>query len=516
MIHAKFRRKPWKMLAAALSAAILTAAAWGGAGGMSASAQEAGRNGRGQLNVAYRTQEEISARIKLDGVSADDIPEFVVEPQALPPYSNIGIVSQTTLDSSIKMLNQMRYIAGLQDNVTLNDEYNLKAQAAAMVNALNKSLDHHPVQPAGMDAGIYNLGYEGASSSNLAMGYSSLNSAIVEGWMLDGNESNIDRVGHRRWILNPTMGQTGFGIVSLSTTYTSMYCFDRSNSSAKETQVAWPAQNMPVDYFDATYPWSISMGTTVDKASVLVSLRRVNDNAVWNFSAYGANGYFNVDNGGYGQKGCIIFRPDGITGYQAGDTFEVTITGTGINLSYTVQFFDPSAVVPASPAATVDWTAENARIDMTPDGGAAAILTGGQFEVPAETLNKIAGRNILCAFHIDPNMVFGISGLSMPAQAAAWKADFSYGTDIPAEQLSLLSGMAAATQSFTISGTAFPAPVNLFVNWGPEYAGKLAALYYYDTESGTLAAVQNSVVTESGQAVFTLDQGRQYVAIVVK
>ena len=35
---------------------------------------------------------------------------------------------------------------------------------------------------------------------------------------------------------------------------------------------------------------------------------------------------FNVDNGGYGQKGCVIFKPDSIS-IQAGENYEVTITG---------------------------------------------------------------------------------------------------------------------------------------------------------------------------------------------
>ena len=51
------------------------------------------------------------------------------------------------------------------------------------------------------------------------------------------------------------------------------------------------------------------------------------------------DGYFNVDNGGYGQKGCVIFKPDSIS-IQAGENYEVTITQDGTVIAdYTVHFF---------------------------------------------------------------------------------------------------------------------------------------------------------------------------------
>ena len=58
-----------------------------------------------------------------------------------------------------------------------------------------------------------------------------------------------------------------------------------------------------------------------------------------------ADGYFNVDNGGYGQKGCIIFKPDIESSeyrniYVNGDKFRVTVTGLKQPLSYQVSFFN--------------------------------------------------------------------------------------------------------------------------------------------------------------------------------
>ena len=47
--------------------------------------------------------------------------------------------------------------------------------------------------------------YDGTSSSNLGQGYRNLSTAITDGWIDDGDTSNIDRIGHRRWCLDPRM-----------------------------------------------------------------------------------------------------------------------------------------------------------------------------------------------------------------------------------------------------------------------------------------------------------------------
>ena len=114
--------------------------------------------------------------------------------------------------------------------------------------------------------------------------------------------------------------------------------FDNTFGATPYYGVAWPAQNMPIEFFRDIYPWSISMGDIVDISKVKVTLVRKSDNKKWVFSKKTKNGYFNVENSNYGQKGCIIFRPDNIT-YKAGDKFTVTITGLEQTVSYEVKFF---------------------------------------------------------------------------------------------------------------------------------------------------------------------------------
>ena len=288
----------------------------------------------GGLNVEYRSINEIKAFLNSNPASLNDRTSYKVQPSTRAPYA-LGELSSETTASALNMLNQMRYIAGLPGNVVIDNGYQSLAQAATVVNAANGVLTHYPSQPAGMDYSMYELGARGAASSNLAAGFASLNRAMVQGYMNDGDSSNIDRVGHRRWVLNPTMGKIGFGATNA---YYSMYAFDRSASSSY-SKVSWPAQNMPLEYWGNSYPWSNSIGRVVNASAVSVRLRRVSDNKVWNFSQGSSDGYFNVDNGGYGTAGCIIFRPANIE-YSVGDSFEVTISGVeSQDIKYTVNFF---------------------------------------------------------------------------------------------------------------------------------------------------------------------------------
>jgi len=294
------------------------------------------------INVAYHTQDEIRAFCAENAAGLNDALTFAENPVVSGDYS-AGKLSDKTLNSAINMFNQVRYIAGISYDVQLDDTYNSLTQTAALVNYVNGELSHYPSKPADMDEDLYNLGAKGAGESNIAWASwknAGMNQSLVNGWLDDGNDYNIDRLGHRRWVLNPNMKYTGFGAVTgTNGTYSAMYSFDMKNTKAGEYGVAWPAQNMPVEYFGTDFPWSVSMGKNVDITSVKVKLTRESDGKVWNFSSEEADGYFNVNNAGYGQKGCIIFRPDTSIKYTADDVFDVDITGLGSDVSYTVNFF---------------------------------------------------------------------------------------------------------------------------------------------------------------------------------
>lgn len=298
------------------------------------------------LGIAYRTQKEIEAFLAEKGALFTDEVSYAVEPQTEAPYK-AGVLSDETLEAAINMMNQVRFIAGIPYDVTLNTEYSALAQAGSLLNYVNGKLSHYPSRPDDMDTELYELGYQGASSSNIAWsstGYYTLN-RMIRLWMSDSDSSNIDRIGHRRWILNPSMEQTGFGVVKGSKgSYGAVYVFDNWYQDTGITGVAWPAQNMPVDYFGVSDAWSVSMGKVLDADAIKVVLTRKSDGKTWNFSSSSADGYFNVENSNYGQCGCIIFRPTtgDITSFSDGDSYHVEITQNEESyVSYDVNFFEP-------------------------------------------------------------------------------------------------------------------------------------------------------------------------------
>lgn len=287
------------------------------------------------INVNYHTTEEIKEYIN-DHPFYFSGSVFTVEPDYTnSPYSP-GSLDQSTLQNALNALNTMRFIAGI-DEVGLSSEYNDIAQAGALLNAVNGTLSHNPDQPSDMSYELYTKGRTGTSSSNLGRGYASLSQDIIYGWMSDaGSTSNVSTVGHRRWCLSPGMEETGFGNVGK---FYAMYVMDNVWAETPYYGVCWPAQVMPLDYFDTDDPWSISMGYNVDISKVEVTLVRNSDGRTWKFSQSSSDGFFNVENSNYGKTGCIIFRPNDIS-YRDGDRFDVSITGLDEDVNYSVEFAD--------------------------------------------------------------------------------------------------------------------------------------------------------------------------------
>ena len=196
---------------------------------------------------------------------------YDVAPGLKAPYS-LGKLKDEVVHRALNALNSLRFVAGLRADITISEEYTEKAQAAAVVNAVNGSMSHYPTQPAGMSVDMYELGYDGASHSNIAYGYGDLSTAMFKGWIHDGDSRNIDRVGHRRWVLNPRMRQTGFGMAG---TQMAMYALDGEwNMEGVPMYVAWPAQMMPIQWMSSDLPWSVSSREPIrDSATVIITRR---------------------------------------------------------------------------------------------------------------------------------------------------------------------------------------------------------------------------------------------------
>ena len=293
--------------------------------------------------VYKRSQEEIRTRMQNTSATTSLPVTYKVKPVA---NTVRGELSPETQNSAITLLNNIRYVAGL-DQVTYDESYAELAQAAAFVNMSIGIMTHAPAsvasKPAAMSQADWDLGCKGAAGSNIAAGRLWLRHSIFA-WVDDSDSTNIKNVGHRVYCLNPKMRKTGFGLAGSKS---AMYVTSESEGGIGvgfQTNIAWPAQNTPIEYFsNGATAWSLSDARSVrDISKVTVTLTRRNDGRKWVFKGtetYSPQNlkYFRVSNGG---SSTIVFRPDGILSYNDGDIFDVVISETGReDITYTVNFF---------------------------------------------------------------------------------------------------------------------------------------------------------------------------------
>jgi hypothetical protein len=247
----------------------------------------------------------------------------------------------------LQRLKTYRYVCGVPfEDLAWDDEYaSLTHHASLVCSQLNK-LTHTPEKPAGMSEQEYALGKRGAGESNLFSGRTEP-VTCVDGWMDDSDPSNIDRVGHRRWCLNPRMLKSAFGTVGK---YAAMYAFDGSNKSVPEWDyVAYPARGyMPIDLFSGHHAWSVSPNMSKFVRPAKDEIHAIIQPVDEKFTKVGAPlplDYFNVENGGFGSGTAIIFRPEAFS-VKADTRYKVEITGLKTKdgkpaeLMYLVHFVD--------------------------------------------------------------------------------------------------------------------------------------------------------------------------------
>ncbi|ONI41411.1 hypothetical protein AN639_02720 [Epulopiscium sp. SCG-B05WGA-EpuloA1] len=248
--------------------------------------------------------------------------------------SIIGQVNDTSLQNGLEVFNYIRFIAGLEP-VQLNQEFTELAQIVTFINANNGTLSRFPSKSQNISKGLYDLGVKAAKASNLAK-----NGTIVRSlwaFMHDSNSNNICEVGHRRWLLNPSMGETGFGY---SDQIFALYSIDNSKFSENAKSTIWPAENMPIEHFSNLQAWSFSNPRNFTD-DMSVKLSKNDGEQTWEFHSNDNNsdGFFNISKVSYGQPGALIFRPDDVV-YEDGDIFKIQILKDNeLVFDYRVNFF---------------------------------------------------------------------------------------------------------------------------------------------------------------------------------
>jgi hypothetical protein len=222
--------------------------------------------------------------------------------------------AQAERETAVRNLNGYRYICGLPYDVGLDRAHIAYAEAGSdLLKAIGK-LEHTPANP-GLPEDVYKAGYKGTSSSNIYMGSKEMSNS-VHGYMDDSDAKNIKMLGHRRWCLNPKMARTGFGRNDI---YSAMWSMDGKRTEAVEYDyTAFPPPGLvPNAVFKKDYAWSVSLNLDKyklpEEKNVKVKIFPAKLNAKTGDVDKAPQplelNYFGVDPGGYGIRGCIIFRP---------------------------------------------------------------------------------------------------------------------------------------------------------------------------------------------------------------
>jgi len=259
----------------------------------------------------------------------------------------------------LSRLRQYRYLCGVPFETLAWDPTCVElAEHASSINAKLNKMTHTPERPAGMSDAEYELGRKGAGESNLYSGRTEPG-PCVDGWMEDSDPKNIDRVGHRRWCLNPTMGKTGFGATG---SYAAMYAFDKSNRDIPDWDyVTYPARGyMPVQFFGPKHAWSVSPNMAKYQAPVEAEIKVTIQPADAKLAPVGAPlklDYYHVDTGGFGSGAAIIFRPAAFALQEGAFLVDITglkpRSGEAEPLQYVVHFINLQKVADGPESAAV-------------------------------------------------------------------------------------------------------------------------------------------------------------------
>jgi len=299
-----------------------------------------------QEALKYRMKDEITRRwlsyMPLDAGSLYMGENQIYEEQPVlsPGHYKVGKLKKSYIEDGMNAVNFARYLAGLPADIAPDWKLAEQQQAAALSNAAIDQLSHNPAQASGMSEELYQLGYKGASLSNLHAGIPTFYNAVLD-YMSDSDSSNIDRVGHRRWILNPLMTKTMFGMVFSDNRqypypYSSMYAVDseRQMDEISYDYIGWPAAGyFPTEWFSSTDAWSVSLNEkhydSKRTAEIKVRITRERDGKTWQLdqSNKDTGGNYFIVASRSSDPFCIIFRPAAIGAFEPDDKFHVEING---------------------------------------------------------------------------------------------------------------------------------------------------------------------------------------------
>ncbi len=380
-------------------------------------------SGQGGLSASEtaHSKEDIIAKWKQAKPLFNDYKNLVLEQPVLQPPYALGKGNEKHYEDALRFLNFIRYIAGLPDDLEMDETLNKRSQSVTLVNAVNGSNSHKPTRPAGMGDDLFLPASEDAIKCNLriesvngwfygkgsatAQGYNFHILSSLIGYAADNDSRNVTRVAHRRNMLRPMLKKTGFGYVKIeestedgTNTNYSMLEFSSNHvgdkSRVKEPDydfILWPPKGyFPTVFFNDNktgsdfYPWSVAINSKkhkiINPLDISVEVTRKADNAKW---VIGKIDYVDQDSHGEEKsflrvlKGnpywpeTIVFGLDKKATYLANDQYSVIIkgvkdlTGKDVPINYSVEFFD----LPCTLLEYPHFDFEKGKIDYYTDEG---------------------------------------------------------------------------------------------------------------------------------------------------
>ena len=254
-------------------------------------------------------------------------------------FSAIGRIAPEAEASAIAYLNFIRAVAGL-NGVSVFDLYTLRAQNASLLLAANDEITHDPARAEGMSEGLYESARLGAQECNLVKfnwDRPQILTDAIAYFARDDGTANLSTLSHRRWLLNPRMAETGFGLAKSESgmSYAAMYAVDSGNDASAWDYVAWPCGGaFPVELMRRDLAWSVSFNESIydlSASDVHITLTNLSTGDTFSFDPRRetGDGFCTLSPAICGSGACAIFRPNHADDfeYQQNQIFHVSITG---------------------------------------------------------------------------------------------------------------------------------------------------------------------------------------------
>lgn len=248
---------------------------------------------------------------------------------------NPGMLKDQVQNDLNHLTNTLRYTAGLHP-VGIDEDYAYFAQASSVINSLNNKLTHWPRAPKGYanDNPLYLDGYTGSSYSNIAQGFNALQQ--IYAYIMDDDEENWDRVGHRASLLNPNLINVGYGYYE---NFSAQLVGGDLYEEKGDEVVVYPA-NVGLDEFWNEYtPFTATFKDMYDISDVVVTMTNLNTGEILQYKT----GYniFTVNEEEAGNMKSLSWGL-GHPGFH-GDQYNIKIDGVkkagkAYPIEYTVNF----------------------------------------------------------------------------------------------------------------------------------------------------------------------------------